>query len=72
MAKLTEAMLRHLSALDAGKRSAYPRLSLGTLNALEKRRLVVSHSVLGSIAFPHTSIMWELTEAGRALIGERE
>lgn len=51
------------------KESAYGlRVSLGTLNSLEARGLVKAQHGVGSIAFPHTSIMWRLTDAGRAAI----
>jgi hypothetical protein len=53
----------------AQKESAYGlRVSMGTLNALEARGLVRSVRGVGSIAFPHTSIMWRLTDAGRAAL----
>lgn len=69
--KLSNAMHEHLMAVDDEPyRSAYPRLSLATLNALERRGFVTSKRKLGSMAMPHTSIMWRITPAGRTALIE--
>jgi hypothetical protein len=63
---LTVVQSSALSKLADGESSAYRlRAGLGTLRSLEKRGLVVSRGGLGSMAFPHTSIQWRITEAGR-------
>lgn len=57
---------------DQGERSAYPGIHLGTLNSLSLRGLVTAKRQVGSIAMPHTSILWRLTDAGRALINQEQ
>lgn len=67
MERLTAPQLEHLHALKAAGpagRGAYPRLSLATLNALERRGLARATRGLGSMAMPHTAIKWRLTWAG--------
>ena len=69
MSALSNAMFEHLLALAKEvERPSYPGLSLGTLNALERRGYVASKRGTGSIAFPHTSIQWRITESGRAAV----
>lgn len=68
MKRLSPRMRETLHALSGGERSAYPGLSLGTLNALAMRGLVVESYGLGSLAMPHTNIKWRLTDAGRAAL----
>ena len=68
MPKLSQKMTDHLMALVAGERSAYPGLSLGTLQALEKRKLVACRYESGSMAFPQNCIQWRLTVEGHALM----
>ena len=64
--KLSPNQIRTMAALSEKPwRGAFPGLSLGTLNSLEKRGLVRSAHGIGSMAFPHTSIKWTLTDAGR-------
>lgn len=51
---------------DHGPRCAYPGIHLGTLSALSLRGMVrADYSVLGSMAFPSTSIKWVITDKGR-------
>jgi len=68
MLKLSSKQRQHLVALCNGERSAYPGLHLGTLNSLETKGLVRAKRGLGSIAMPHTSIKWCITDAGRAVL----
>jgi hypothetical protein len=72
--KLTNTQIKHLHALTDGKRSAYPSLHMGSLEALERRGLVIAQRSLGSIAMPHTSIQWLITRTGRLALSacERE
>lgn len=56
---------------DHGPRTAYPGISLGTLNSLSLRKLVSGTYGLGSMAMPHTSIKWSITELGRAALSEQ-
>lgn len=66
MEKLTNRQAEALIKLrDHGPRSAYPGIHMGTLNTLRDRGLVTSRGGLGSMAMPHTSIMWSITEKGR-------
>lgn len=53
---------------DHGPRCAYPGIHLGTLNALSLRGMVRADYLLGSLAFPSTSIKWSITEKGRLAI----
>jgi len=69
MSKLTNRQSETLIKLrDHGPRSAYPGLHMGTLNSLAARGLVVESYGLGSMAMPHTSITWRITDAGRAAL----
>ncbi len=72
--RLTEAQIKHLRALkDSGRRSAYPRLHFNTLKALTDRWLVkADYGTLGAFFEPRTSIMFEITEAGRLALAEAE
>ena len=64
--KLTNRQSEALIKLrDHGRRPAYPGLHIGTLNSLSLRGLVKAEYGVGSIAMPHSSIMWSITEAGR-------
>jgi hypothetical protein len=73
MKPLTPAMITALKALHEEQcRSAYPGLSLGTLNALAARGLVAARHPVGSMAFPHTSIVWSMTEKGYAALSDWE
>ena len=68
--KLSSKQRQHLIVIRDGERSAYPDMHMGTLNSLENRGLVRSKRGLGSIAMPHTSIKWRITDAGRAALSE--
>ena len=69
MTKLTNRQAEALIKLrDGGPRCAYPGLHLGTLNALSLRGLVSAQYGVGSIAMPHTSIKWTITDAGRTAL----
>jgi hypothetical protein len=69
--KLTKAQYYHLSVLDhSGSRACYPGLSMLTLEALERREMVKRKGGLGSVAMPHTSILWSITDAGRKALSE--
>jgi hypothetical protein len=57
---------------DHGPRCAYPGLHIGTLNALSLRKLVSAQHNVGSIAMPHTSIVWSITDAGRLALQQAE
>ena len=66
MGKLTMRQAEALIKLrDHGPRAAYPGIGLGTLNSLSLRKLVSAEYEVGSIAMPHTSIKWAITDAGR-------
>lgn len=55
---------------DATQATAYDlRIGMNTLEALEGRGLLTARRGLGSMAFPHTSIQWRITPAGRAALG---
>lgn len=71
--KLTEVQWRSLNWFaDGHHRSAYnARSRLDTLEALYRRGLLSRRGGLGSTAFPHTSIKWYITPAGRAALEER-
>jgi hypothetical protein len=58
--KLTTAQRTALIALLEGERSAYPSLSLATLNSLENKGLARSRGGFGSIFSPTTGIKWRL------------
>jgi DNA-binding IscR family transcriptional regulator len=45
------------------------RVGMNTLNSLEAKGLIKSRRGVGSMAFPHTSIKWSITNAGRAVLG---
>lgn len=64
--KLTDKQKQHMQALAGGARAAYPGLHLGVLNSLSLKGLVEARHQLGSMAMPHTSTLWRLTEQGRA------
>lgn len=67
--KLSKSQYEHLGLLSDGEwRSAYPGLHMGTLAALESRKLVRSKGGIGSIAMPHTAIKWQITAAGKKAI----
>jgi hypothetical protein len=69
--KLTNRQCEALIKLrDHGPQSAYPGLYLGTLNALSLKGLVAAKHRLGSMAMPHTSIEWSITDAGREALRE--
>jgi hypothetical protein len=73
--KLSIRQINHLRTLGVmPDRGAYPGLNLGTLNSLERRGLVSARHELGSMAYPHVSIKWRLTDAGRVALtsGERD
>lgn len=70
--KLTNRQAEALIKLrDHGPRRAYPGLHLGTLNSLANHGYVVESYGLGSMAFPHTSITWRITPAGRAALSQQ-
>jgi hypothetical protein len=67
-AKLSPTQKTVLNKMRDGKpHTAYRTGSLATLEALHKRGLVSKRAGLGAMAFPHTSIEWTITDAGRAL-----
>ena len=66
--RLSVAMHEHLMKVAPAPRSAYPRLSLSTLKALERRGYVTPTYRLGSMAMPHTAILWTITDAGREVL----
>lgn len=68
--KLSKHQLDHLRALIPGERGSYPGLNLGILNSLALKGLVSAKYGLGSIAMPHTTIMWRLTPKGSKYITE--
>jgi hypothetical protein len=73
MVKLSKAQRIALEKLrDEGERCAYPGISLGTLNSLSLKGLVSAKRGLGSIAMPHTSIRWKITDSGKAAIFKLE
>jgi hypothetical protein len=43
-------------------------VSLATMYALERRRLVAAKNNPGSLIWPQTSITWRITDAGRAVL----
>lgn len=57
-----------LEALKLGQRSAYPGLKIKTLEALKTKGLVKSIGGVGSMFSPTTSILWRLTEIGKAYL----
>jgi hypothetical protein len=64
--KLTAKQIQHLKTLsDCGERGAYPGLHMGVLNSLSLKGLVKAKHGLGSMALPHTSIKWSITDTGR-------
>lgn len=69
-AKLSPSMLKALTALsDGNRRGSYGlHVSLSTLQALRDRGLVTARHGLGSMAFPHTSIEWRITNTGLAAL----
>ena len=60
--KQAEALIK---LRDHGPRSAYPDLSMGTLNSLQTRGLAKASYGLGAMAMPHTSVQWTITTKGR-------
>lgn len=63
--KLTNRQAEALIKLrDQGPRSAYPGLHMGALNALSLKGLVSVEYRPGSMAMPHTSIIWTITPSG--------
>lgn len=68
MMKLTDKQIQHLQALAGEERGSYPGLHMGVLNSLSLKGLVKARYGLGSIAMPHTSIKWRITDAGRAAL----
>lgn len=67
--RLTKAQLRALAAIShQGRASPYSaKVSIATFKALERKRLIVVETTLGSIAFPHNAEA-TLTPAGRAAL----
>lgn len=73
MGKLSNRQTEALIKLrDHGPRTAYPGISLGTLNSLSLRKLVSAAYGLGSISMPHNTIKWTITPAGRAALESKE
>jgi hypothetical protein len=68
--RLTEPQKVALRLLKkVGPRTAYPGMSIGTLNSLALKGLVkADRSRPGSMAMPRTSIIWSITDDGRAAI----
>ena len=67
--KLSNIQLNYLKALKAqGERSAYPGMKLNVLQALEQKGLVKAYRGLGSMAMPHNSIKWSITNEGIRII----
>ena len=66
--KLSKHQRDALVALNRyGEITAYgAEFRLDTLGSLETRGLASASRGLGSMAFPHTSIKWRITPAGRA------
>ena len=61
--------LAHLSPNQVGGASSYTLgVSLATMYALERRRLVAAKNNPGSMIWPQTSITWRITDAGRAAL----
>jgi hypothetical protein len=69
---LTDKQRQHLQALAGGERGAYPGLHMGTLTALERKKLVAAQRGLGSMAMPRTATLWKLTEAGKSLLAKTQ
>ncbi len=70
--KLTDKQRQHLQALTGEERGAYPGLHMGVLASLERKKMVAARRGLGSIAMPHTSIKWRITDAGRKALASQE
>lgn len=71
--KLTNRQAEALIKLrDHGPRTAYPGISLGTLNSLSLRKLVSATYGLGSISMPHNSTKWIITDLGRSALTQTE
>ena len=51
-----------------GERSAYPGISMATLDACRARGLASASYPVGSMAFPRTSVKWTITEAGKVAV----
>lgn len=73
MKGISPSMLKALEKLEKLERgdtaSSYGlKTSLGTLDALETRKLVKGRRGRGCVAFPHTSIGWSITEEGRKML----
>ena len=63
LSPLQQAALAGLK--DGERRSAFDlKAKLGTLESLATRGLVTAKRGLGSMAFPHTSIGWRITNEG--------
>lgn len=69
--KVTDKQMQHLQVLAGGERSAYPGLHMGTLAALERKKLVTAERGLGSMAMPRSATKWRLTDAGRAALASQ-
>lgn len=70
--KMTKAMLAALQKIEPHRLiSAYSaHVRMDTLEALERRGFVEAQRGLGSIAFPHTSTGWRITEVERRALDE--
>lgn len=69
--RVSAAQRNALKRLAAdGPRSAYPGLTISTLEKLEHRCLVKAQRGLGSMWSPATIIKWSITPAGRRLLKE--
>ena len=69
-AKLTEAQRKAVLKLSTGRWSSWSAgLSLGTLNALERREIAEASNrdAVGAVWSPQTIIKWKLTPLGLAV-----
>ncbi len=63
--RMEQAILQLLKASKPLSAYEIGGASLATMRALEERGMVGARHELGSMAFPHTSIKWRLTESGK-------